>query len=228
MKLKVRCPQCGTTGELEVPDDAFEKVEGTIITGRVKPGNICEHGFVVEFSQAGLVLGYYGADATPEDLQVRPVRFTVQSITRNLGTDVVAAVLTAGISEVTVILIGSLPVTMGVRDFMERVLPDSVDVGSSLYMVTMEEYTALPASTKQYMTVNIATKEISNPAFDDEQLAWMRKVLIRASMVTNKDAAETLILKEASKLRTTVSLLRHLAARRSVTHEEPKKQEDTE
>ena len=49
-----------------------------------------------------------------------------------------------------------------------------------------------------------------------------------APMVTNKDAAETLILKEASKLRTTVSLLRHLAARRSVTHEEPKKQEDTE
>ncbi|MDO8055419.1 MAG: hypothetical protein Q6361_01020 [Candidatus Hermodarchaeota archaeon] len=227
MKLKVRCPQCGTTGELEVPDGAFEKVEGNIITGRVKPGKICEHGFVVEFSQAGLVLGYYGADAKPEDLQVRPVRFTVQSITRNLGTEVVAAMLTAGISEVTVILIGSLPVTMGVRDFMERVLPDSVDVGSSLYMVTLEEYTSLPASTKQYMTVNIAMKEISNPAFDDEQLAWMRKVLIRASMVTNKDAAETLILKEASKLRTTVSLLRHLAARRSVTHEEPKKQEDT-
>jgi hypothetical protein len=219
---------CSTPGELEVPDDVFAKAKSNIITGRVKPGKVCEHGFTVEFSRSGLILGYHDLDYTPEDQQVRPVRFTVQSITRNLGGEVVAALLTAGISEVTVVIIGSLPVTMGVREFMERVLPDSLDVGSSLYMVTLEEYMTLPESTKQYMTVNIATKEISNSAFDDEQLAWMRKVMLRAAMITNKDAAETLILKETSKLRTTVSLLRHLAARRSVTHEEPKKREDTE
>ena len=227
MKLLVRCPICSTPGELDVPDDAFVKAKSNIITGRVVPGKVCEHGFSVEFSRSGLVLGYHDLDAMPEDHKVRPVRFTVQSITRNLGVDVVAALLTAGISEVTIVLIGSLPVTMGVREFMERVLPDSLDVGSSLYMVTLDEYMSLPKSTKQYMTVNINTKEITNPAFDDEQLAWMRKVLLRAAMITNKDAAETLILKETSKLRTTVSLLRHLAARRSVTHEEPKKQEDT-
>ncbi|MFX1244604.1 MAG: hypothetical protein ACFE8F_06540 [Promethearchaeota archaeon] len=211
-----------------MPEDAFVKAKSNIITGRVVPGKICEHGFTVEFSGSGLVLGYHAFDAKLEDQQVRPVRFTVQSITQNLSAELVAALLTAGISEVTVVLIGSLAVTMGVREFLERVLPDSLDVGSLLYTVTLEEYMLLPESTKQFMTMNIATKEISNTAFDDEQLAWMRKVLLRATMISNKEAAETLILKEASKLRTTVSLLRHLAARRSAGLEESKKQEDVE
>jgi hypothetical protein len=131
--------------------------------------------------------------------------------------------LTSGISEETIVLVGSLAVTMGVREFMERVLPDSVDVGSAIYMVTKEEYEDLPASTKKHMTVNLNQKAITNPAFDDDQLEWMRKVLQRANMVTDQEASENMILKETSKLRTTVSLLRHLATRRGAGIEGKKK-----
>lgn len=227
MKLNVICPTCGTTGKLEVPAGAWDKTTGNVMTGRVPQGKICDHEFTVQFSRTGQVLGYPDKDAGEEAYQVRPVRFTVQTAIRNLSIDVVSALLTAGISEETIVLVGSLSVTMGVRDFIERVLPDSVDVGALLYMVTKEEYVGLPDSTKNHMTVNLTKKKITNSAFDDEQLAWMRKVLTRANMVTNQEAAETLILKETSKLRTTVSLLRHLAARRASGIEGSKK-EDTD
>ncbi len=209
-----------------MPDDAWSSVQGNIIMGRVVPGKVCEHGFKVEFSRSGLVLGYHDFDAPDEEEKIRPVEFTVQTVIRNLGVEVAAALLTAGISEQTIVLIGSLAVTVGIRRFMERVLPDSIDVGALIYMVTKEEYETLPESTKEHMTVNLSSKAITNPAFDDDQLAWMRKVLLRANMVTNKDAAETLILKETSKLRTTVSLLRHLAARRVAGREGTKKKEE--
>ncbi len=214
MKIKVVCPKCSTPGELEVPDDTWEKVQTRVITGRVVPGKICEHGFRVEFSQAGIVLGYSKLDEKSVEPEIRPVTFTVQTAIRNLSLDVLAALLTAGISEEPIILIGSLAVTIGVRDFMERGLPDTVDVGACVYMVTKEEYETLPTSTKQHMTINLVKKTIANSAFDEDQLTWMQRVLTRANMVTKKDAAEALILKETSKLRTTVSLLRHLAARR--------------
>jgi hypothetical protein len=198
-----------------VPDDAWNRVQGNIIMGRVIPGKVCEHGFKVEFSRSGLVLGYHDLDAPDEEEKIRPVEFTVQTAIRNLGVDVLAVLLTAGISEETIILIGSLAVTLGIRNFMERVLPDSIDVGALLYMVTKEEYATLPESTKQHMTINLSSKMITNSAFDEDQLAWMRRVLLQANMVTDKDPAEMLILKETSKLRTTVSLLRHLASRRT-------------
>ncbi|MFX1301053.1 MAG: hypothetical protein ACFFDE_08925 [Promethearchaeota archaeon] len=223
MKLVVSCPTCGTKGELEVPETTWERMESNIIMGRVPPGKVCEHGFKVEFSRSGLVLGYHDLNAEAKDFQIRPVSFTVQSAIRNLSIDVVAALLTAGISEETIVLMGSLAVTMGIREFMERVLPESVDVGSSIYMVTKEEYADLPESTKKHMTVDLSKKRIINSAFDDEQLEWVRRVLQRANMVTDQKASEDLILKETSKLRTTVSLLRHLATRRGAGIEGKKK-----
>lgn len=226
MKLKVSCPICGTEGELEVPDSAWDKIQGTTMVGRVVAGKICPHEFNVEFSRAGLIVGYH-EEGKPEEPEFRPVTFTVQTAIRNLGIDILAALLTAGVSEQTVVLKGSLPVTVGIRDFMDRVLPESVDVGACVYMVTKEEYEGLMDSTKQHMTVDIASKMITNSAFDEDQLAWMKKILTRANMVTNKEAAETLILKEASKLRTTVSLLRHLASRRGASSE-GKKLQDSE
>lgn len=214
MKLPVKCPKCGKTGELDVPEGTWDKVQGDMIAGRILPGKICEHGFKIDFNRAGQVLAYHELDEPAEEYVVRPVKFNVKSILRNLNTDVVAEILTGGISGQTVVLLGSLAVTMGLRDFMERVLPDSVDVGALVYMVTPDEYDSLPESTKQYMTVDVRSKTVRNSPFDEEQLEWMRKVLIRANMVTNQDAAEQLILTETSKLRTTVSLLRHMASRR--------------
>lgn len=224
MKLKVTCPICHAQGELDVPDEAWERVQGTIMTGRVVEGKICPHEFKVEFSRAGLVLGYQTGEE-PEEPQLRTVKFTVKTAIRNLGIDILAALLTAGISEQTIVLKGSLPVTAGLRSFVERVLPDSVDVGACVYMVTKEEYADLPDSTKQHMTIDIASKAISNSVFDEDQLAWMKKVLIRANMLTNQEEAENIILQETSKLRTTVSLLRHLAARRAAGSEKQKPQE---
>jgi hypothetical protein len=226
VKLKVSCPICHTEGTLEVPDETWDKVQGNTMTGRVVAGKICEHEFKVEFSQAGLILGYQ-AKGEPEPEDFRPVKFTVRTAYNNLGIDILSALLTAGVSEQTIVLIGSLPVTVGIRDFMERVLPDSVDVGSCLYMVTKDEYAGLPDSTKELMTIDIASKTITHPAFDTEQLSWMQKVLTRANMVSKNDVAETLILKETSKLRTTVSLLRHLASRRGAGSE-GKKLENSE
>jgi len=218
VKLKVSCPICQTEGILDVPEGTWGKVPGNTMIGRVVAGKICEHEFRVEFSRAGLILGYpTEGEPAPEDF--RPVKFTVRTAYNNLGIDILSALLTAGVSEQTVVLIGSLPVTVGIRDFMDRVLPDSVDVGACLYMVTKDEYTGLPDSTKQLMTIDIASKAITNSAFDAEQLVWMEKVLTRANMVSNNEAAETLILKETSKLRTTVSLLRHLASRRGAGSE---------
>ena len=127
MKLKVTCPVCGTEGELDVPEGAWEKFQGSTMTGRVVSGKICEHEFKVEFSRAGIVLGY-PKEEEPETPEFRPVKFTVRTAIRNIGFDILAALLTAGISEETIVLKGSLPVTVGLRDFMERVLPDSVDV----------------------------------------------------------------------------------------------------
>ncbi len=206
-----------------VPETAWERMESNIIIGRVLPGKVCDHGFKVEFSRSGLILGYHDLDGEKKDYQIRPVSFTVQSVIRNLSIDIVAALLTAGISEETIVLMGSLAVTMGIREFMERVLPDSVDVGSVIYMVTKDEYADLPESTKKHMTVDLSKKLIINHAFDDEQLEWVRRVLQRANMVTDQKASEDLILKETSKLRTTVSLLRHLATRRGAGIEGKKK-----
>ena len=93
-------------------------------------------------------------------------------------------------------------------------MPESVDVGAGVYMATKEEYETLSSSVKDHMTVDIVSKKIINPAFDEDQLAWMKRVLTQANMVTDKETSEELILKETSKLRTTVSLLRHLASRR--------------
>lgn len=226
MKLKVICPICHANGELDVPDEAWDRVQGTIMTGRVVEGKICPHEFRVEFSRTGHVLGYQtGKEA--KGPQLRAVKFTVKTAIRNLGIDILAALLTAGISEETIVLKGSLPVTAGIRSFMDRVLPDSVDVGACIYMVTQEEYSELPDSTKQHMTVDIASKTITNSAFDEDQLAWIKKVLTRANMLANQEDAETLILQETSKLRTTVSLLRHLAARRAAGSE-ARKQKDSE
>ncbi len=222
MKLQVSCPICSTQGELEVPEGTWDKIQGNTMTGRVVAGKICEHDFKIEFSRTGIVLGY--TESEPEAPEFRPVTFSVQTAMNNLGIEVLSALLTAGISEQTVVLIGSLPVTVGIRDFMDRVLPESVDVGACVYMVTKEEYAALPESTKQHMTINVSKKAITNPAFDEDQLAWMQKVLTRANMVTNKEVAESLILKETSKLRTTVSLLRHLASRRGAGSEAKKQQ----
>jgi hypothetical protein len=73
------------------------------------------------------------------------------------------------------------------------------------------------------MTVDLSKKTIINPAFDDDQLEWVRRVLQRANMVKDQEASENLILKETSKLRTTVSLLRHLATRRGAGVEGKKK-----
>jgi hypothetical protein len=209
-----------------VPDEAWDKVEGSVMTGRVIEGKICPHEFRVEFSQSGLVLGYQ-TEGEPEQPQFRAVKFTVKTAIRNLGNDILAALLTAGVSEQTIVLRGSLPVTAGIRSFMERVLPDSVDVGACVYMVTKEEYVDLPESVKQHMTVDIASKTVTNSAFDEDQLAWIRKVLLRANMLANQEDAENLILQETSKLRTTVSLLRHLAARRGAGSE-TRKLEDLE
>jgi hypothetical protein len=226
VKLKVSCPICHAQGELDVPDEAWERVEGTNMTGRVVEGKICPHEFRVEFSRAGLVLGYQ-IDEEAEEPQLRAVKFNVKTAIRNLGNDILAALLTAGVSEQTIVLRGSLPVTAGIRSFLERVLPDSVDVGACVYMVTKEEYTSLPDSVKQHMTVDVASKTVTNSAFDEDQLAWIKKVLIRANMLANQEDAENLILQETSKLRTTVSLLRHLAARRRAGCE-TRKQEGSE
>ncbi len=213
VKLKVTCPICHTDGILEIPEDAWDKVEGTTMIGRVISGKVCPHEFRVEFSKAGLVLGYR-TENEPEEYDFRPVTFTVQTAIRNLGFDLLAAILTAGVSEQTIVLKGSLAVTAGIRDFMERVLPESVDVGACVYMATKEEYETLSSSIKEHMTVDVVSKKIINSAFDEDQLGWMRRVLTQANMVTDKEASEELVLKETSKLRTTVSLLRHLASRR--------------
>lgn len=213
VKLKVTCPICHADGELEVPEGAWDKVQSTTMTGRVVAGKICPHEFRVEFSKAGLILGYQTEDE-PEQADFRPVTFTVRTAIRNLGIDLLAAILTAGISEQTIVLKGSLPVTVGIRDFMNRVLPESVDVGACVYMATKEEYETLSSSIKEHMTVDVVSKKIINSVFDEDQLAWMKRVLIQANMLTDKEASEELVLKETSKLRTTVSLLRHLASRR--------------
>ncbi len=206
-----------------MPEGAWDKVEGITMTGRVVAGKVCPHEFRVEFSKAGLVLGYQ-TEGEPEEYDFRPVTFTVQTAIRNLGFDILAAILTAGVSEQTIVLKGSLAVTAGIRDFMERVLPESVDVGAGVYMATKEEYETLSSSVKEHMTVDIVSKKIINSAFDEDQLGWMRRVLTQANMVTDKKASEELILKETSKLRTTVSLLRHLASRRGAGSEGKKLQ----
>ena len=87
MKLIVTCPTCGTKGELEVPETTWDRMGSNIIMGRVPSGKVCEHGFKVEFSRSGLVLGYHDLNAEAKDFQIRPVSFTVQSAIRNLGVD---------------------------------------------------------------------------------------------------------------------------------------------
>jgi hypothetical protein len=74
------------------------------------------------------------------------------------------------------------------------------------------------------MTVDIVSKTVINSAFDEDQLAWMKRVLTQANTLTDKEDAEELVLKETSKLRTTVSLLRHLASRRGAGSEGKKLQ----
>jgi hypothetical protein len=214
VKFTVQCPKCGATGELEIPDEKWAAVQVDVIAGRVTPGRICPHSFRFEVNRQGRILkcAEMGAAAAPAS---GPVRFSVQSALRSLGEEVLAALLTAGISEISVMLVGSESVTMGVRELMLRLLPSSVDPGALFYTATPEEYQRLPASMRKLMTVDVRAKTITNPAFDAEQLAWVRNVLMRAKMVQAEDPAEQLILQETSKLRTTVSLLRHLAARRS-------------
>jgi hypothetical protein len=187
-----------------------------VIAGRVTPGRVCPHEFRFEVDQRGRILKYEEAGKT-ERPPTGPVRFTVQTALRNVGEDVLATLLTAGISEVSVMLVGSEGVTMGLRELMLRLLPQSVDPGALFYTATPEEYQKLPASMRSLMTVDVRSKTISNSVFEVEQLAWVRNVLTRAKMVQAEDPAEKLVLQETSKLRTTVSLLRHLAARRSVS-----------
>jgi len=216
VKFTVKCPKCGATGELEIPDEKWASVQVDVIAGRVTPGRICPHSFRFEVDQRGRILKCEEV-GEPERPSTGPVRFSVQTALRSLGEDVLAALLTAGISEVSVMLVGSEGVTMGLRELMLRLLPQSVDPGALFYTATPEEYQKLPASMRNLMTVDVKSKTITNSAFDVEQLAWVRTVLTRAKMIQAEDPAEKLIQQETSKLRTTVSLLRHLAARRSVS-----------
>jgi hypothetical protein len=216
VKFIVKCPKCAATGELEIPDDKWASVQGDVIVGRVTPGRVCPHEFRFEVNRWGQILKYeeVGGLVRPS---IGPVRFTVQSALRSLGEEALAALLTAGISEVSVMLVGSEGVTMGLRELMLRLLPHSVDPGALFYTATPEEYQKLPAAMRNLMTVDVKSKTVTNSAFDVEQLAWVRRVLTRAKMIQEEDSAEKLVCQETSKLRTTVSLLRHLAARRSVS-----------
>jgi len=216
MKFTVKCPKCGATGKLEIPDEKWAAVQVDVIAGRVTPGRVCPHSFRFEVDRYGQILKCEEAGESPRPSE-GPVRFTVQTALRNLGEDVLATLLTAGISEIPVLLVGSEGVTMGLRELMQRLLPHSVDPGALIYTATPEEYQGLPASMRNLMTVDVRSKKITNSAFDAEQLAWVRNVLTRAKMMQAEDPSEKLILQETSKLRTTVSLLRHLAARRSVS-----------
>jgi len=216
MKFTVKCPKCGATGELEIPDEKWAALQVDVIAGRVVPGRVCPHSFRFQVNQQGRILKYEEVGA-PEPPSMGPVHFSIQTALRSLGEDVLAALLTAGISEVSVMLVGSEGVAMGLRELMLRLLPHSVDPGALFYTATPEEYQKLPASMRNLMTVDVKSKRITSSAFDVEQLAWVRNVLTRAKMIQAEDPAEKLIQQETSKLRTTVSLLRHLAARRSVS-----------
>lgn len=228
VKFTVKCPKCGATGELEIPDEKWASVQVDVIAGRVTPGRVCPHSFRFEVDQRGRILKCEEVGEA-ERPSTGPVRFSVQTALRSLGEDVLAALLTAGISEVSVMLVGSEGVTMGLRELMLRLLPQSVDPGALFYTATPEEYQRLPASMRKLMTVDVKSKTITNSAFDVEQLAWVRNVLTRAKMIQAEDPAEKLIQQETSKLRTTVSLLRHLAARRSVsTGSEAKEKKGTD
>jgi hypothetical protein len=213
VKVTVKCPICGTVGQLDIPDEKWENIEGDVIVGEITPGRVCSHGFIVEIHRSGEILKY--DELKPEaEPQLRPVRFTVQSACRNIGEDILAALLTAAISEKHVLLVGASAVTMGVKDFMERLMPESVELDALIKTVTREEYAQLPEETRSWMTVNLQERTVTNSEFNEDQMEWIRRAVVRAKILSNQEkVAEDLIAQEAIKLRTTVLMLRHLAAR---------------
>jgi len=213
VKVTVKCPICETSGQLDVPDNKWDDIEGDVIVGQVTPGRVCSHGFIVQIHRSGKILKYdeLKPEAQPE---LRPVRFTVQSACRNIGEDILAALVTAAISEKRVLLVGGSAVTMGVKDFLERIVPESVNLDALLKIVTREEYSQLSEETRSWMTVNLQDRTITNSAFNEDQIEWIRRAVLRAKILSNQEKiAENLISQEATKLRTTVLMLRHLAAR---------------
>lgn len=213
MKVTVKCPICEKVGQLEIPDEKWDDIEGDVIVGQVTPGRVCSHGFVIQIHRSGEILKYDELEPEAEP-HLRPVRFTVQSACRNIGEDILAALVTAAISEKRVLLVGASAVTLGVKEFLVRLVPDSVDLDALLKIVTREEYAQLPEDTKSWMTVNLQDRTIANSAFNEDQIEWIRRAVVRAKILSNQEkTAENLINQEATKLRTTVLMLRHLAAR---------------
>lgn len=214
MKISVKCPTCGTTGQLDIPDDKWENIEGDVIVGQVTPGRVCEHEFSVEIHRSGKIMKYYEPKPATEP-SLRPVRFTVRSASRNIGEDIIAALLTAAISEERVLLVGAPAVTMGLKEFLLRFLPESVELDALLKTVTRDEYAQLSKETRSWMTVRLKDRKIINSAFTEDQTEWIRRVFMRAKILSRQTehAAEDLIHQEVMKLRTTVMMLRHLAAR---------------
>ena len=218
MKITVRCPKCGATKQLEMSDTVWLRVQKNVVVARVLPGALCEHGFRVYVTREGQIQGYDEL----EDLEskVEPVQFNVGSALQTLGEEALATLLTAVIAEKPLILIGSPPITAGIKQLLRRLLPESVKPEAIIFSVTREQYEQLPESTRKMMTVDIKNSKVLNRIFDDEQLWWIRRALVRARMLLNQNIAEEIVLKEASKLRQTVSVLRHLAARSMTTGKE--------
>ncbi|MFX1563874.1 MAG: hypothetical protein ACFFDP_11285, partial [Promethearchaeota archaeon] len=214
VKVTVKCPKCGTEGQLDIPDEKWTEIEGNVIVGRVTSGRVCSHEFSVEIDRSGKILKYDELKPAAEP-QLRPVKFTVESAARNIGEDIVAALLTAAISEQRVLLVGADTVTRGIKDFMLRFLPESVELDALIKTVTREEYDQLSEETRSWMTVHLKDRKIVNSAFTEDQTEWIRRVIMRAKLLSRQTekAAEELIQQEVMKLRTTVSMLRHLAAK---------------
>lgn len=226
MKISVTCPVCGTSGELNVPDETFETIEGDILHGKVKPGKICPHPFTFKLHRNGTILEIGTWEMETE--QVQPVKFTIQSASRNFGDEILAVLITAAISETPVIVVGFPAITLGLQAFLGQLLPEEIDLTAIFQLVSRDDYAALSSVDRQKMIIEIQGKKILNSAFDEEQLEWIRRALVRAKMISDPQAAENCIFQEAKKLRMTVSMLKFIAKRRESKPSDSENTESTE
>jgi hypothetical protein len=206
-----------------VPDETFETIEGDILHGKVTAGKICPHPFTFELHRDGRILKIEKWEREAEQVQL--VKFTIQSASRNIGDEILAVLITAAISETPVIVVGFPAVTLGLLEFLGRVLPEGIDFDAIFKPVSRDEYETLTSADRQKMIVEIQGKKILNSVFDEEQLEWIRRALVRAKMISDQQAAENCIFQEAKKLRMTVSMLKYIAKRRE---SKPSDSESTE
>ncbi|MEQ9716197.1 MAG: hypothetical protein ABGF52_11785 [Candidatus Asgardarchaeum sp.] len=181
--VRVICPQCRKTGNIEVPDYAFENIpEGGLIKVSVLPGYICQHGFIVYVDKNKIARRYSAVDyviaRTSESAEavIKEVRLSAE-ILNSLSPYIFLKAYFHLMVGMPVVLVDEPESTIDkkVEDFFEEIFPRDWNIKYLIIKVNIKTLRGRKIKMNRNLVIDVKNKIILYDHLKDFEMGDFQK-----------------------------------------------------